>query len=86
MVSRNDIVEYLVEEFYDHEAAKAAKATGYTKQQLDWWLTKKHQPRKANVSKLIFFAVVPKRPWNSPASCTTFMRPATGTRLRAGSC
>jgi hypothetical protein len=60
MVSRNDIVEYLVEEFYDHEAAKAAKATGYTKQQLDWWLTKKHQPQKANVSRLIFFAVVPE--------------------------
>jgi hypothetical protein len=60
MLSRNDIVKYLVDEFYDGDAGTAAKATGHTKQQLNWWLTKKHQPHKANVSRLIFFAVVPE--------------------------
>jgi hypothetical protein len=60
MVSRNDIVKYLLDEFYDGDAAKAAKATGHTKQQLEWWLAKKHQPHKAVVSRLIFFAAVPE--------------------------
>src|SRR5664280_122702 len=60
MVTRNDIVKYLLDEFYDGDAAKAAKATGHTKQQLEWWLAEKHQPHKAIVSRLIFFAVVPE--------------------------
>jgi hypothetical protein len=60
MLSRNDIVKYLVDEFYDGDAGAAAKATGHTKQQLYWWLTKKHQPHKINVSRLIFYAVIPQ--------------------------
>jgi hypothetical protein len=60
MLSRNDIVKYLVDEFYDGDAGAAAKATGHTKQQLNWWLTKKHQPHKINVSRLIFYAVIPQ--------------------------
>jgi hypothetical protein len=60
MVSRNDVVRYLVDEFYGGDAAKAARATGHTKQQVDWWIKGKHQANKRNVSKLIFFAVVPE--------------------------
>jgi hypothetical protein len=60
MVTRNDIVKYLVDEFYGRDAANAAKATGHTKQQLDWWLTNKHQPHKINVSRLLFHSVVPE--------------------------
>jgi hypothetical protein len=60
MTIRNDVVKYLVDEFYGGDAGTAAKATGHTKQQIDWWLNKKHQPHKTNVSRLIFFAVVPQ--------------------------
>jgi len=60
VVSRNDIVKYLVDEFYDGDAGRAAIATGHTKQQINWWLTKTHQPHKANVGRLIFFGVVPE--------------------------
>jgi hypothetical protein len=60
MINRNNIVKYLIDEFYGGDPGIAAKATGHTKQQIEWWLAGTHQPHKLNVSKLIFFAAVPE--------------------------
>ncbi len=60
MASRNEFIRYLVDEYYGGDAGKAAKSAGQTKQQLEGWLTKAHQPHKNTVSRLIFFSVVPE--------------------------
>lgn len=60
MLSRHEIIKYLVDEYYGGDAGEAAKSTGQTKQQVEGWLDKTHQPHKRNVSRLIYFSVVPE--------------------------
>jgi hypothetical protein len=60
MVSRNQIIEYLIDEYYEGDAGVAARRTGQARQQIEWWLKRKHQPNRSNVDKLIYFSVVQK--------------------------
>jgi hypothetical protein len=80
MVSRNDIVQYLVDQYYNGDAGKAAKATGRTKQQVQWWLDRTHQPRQNNVSQLLFYAVVPE--FKVITEFTLLRRPTARVKLR----
>lgn len=61
MVSRKDVVRYLVNEYYGNDVGKAAKATQFTKQQIGNWMKKggHHEPQKRNVGKLMYRTFAP---------------------------
>lgn len=55
--TRNSVVKYLVDEFYNGSPGEASKATGFSKQQIQHWISHKNQPQKANVACLMEWAV-----------------------------
>jgi hypothetical protein len=46
MTTRNQILQYLIDEYYEGDAAKASEATGFIKAQFDAWRSKQRVPRK----------------------------------------
>lgn len=60
MAKRNDLVRYLVDEYFDGDAGKAAKASGFTKQQVTNWIVGRNTPNKRTISLLLHPAIVPE--------------------------
>jgi hypothetical protein len=60
VVNRNEIVKYGVAECFDGDIDKVCSDTGFTKQQVTWWLEDRNQPQASNVSRLMYRAFAPK--------------------------
>lgn len=59
-MNRNEIVKYGVAECFDGDIDKVCSETGFTKQQVTWWLGDRNQPQASNVSRLMYRAFAPK--------------------------
>jgi len=70
----------LIDEYYGGDTGAAARRTGQTRQQIEWWLKEKHQPNKKNVSRLIYFSVVPE--FKVITEFALFRRPTEKVTLR----
>lgn len=60
MVSRNDIVRYVVENYYDGSVNAAVEATGYTREQINSWIADKKKPQEYSVGLLLHAAFAPE--------------------------
>ena len=60
MVNRNDIVEYLVDVYFDGDIDKVCSVSDFTRQQVRGWLERKNQPQPNNVSFLMHRAFAPE--------------------------
>jgi hypothetical protein len=59
-VTRNDVVKFIVDEFYDNDVDAAAKATSYTKWQIQNWIDGKNKPQKRNLEWFLHTTFVPE--------------------------
>ena len=60
MATRSDVLNYVVQEYYGGDAGRASDISGYTKTQINGWLTGKREPQKSTVEYLIQCAFVPE--------------------------
>jgi hypothetical protein len=60
MVTRNDVVKFIVEEFYDNNIGEAAKATSFTKQQIQYWISGSKKPQKRIIEWFLHATFVPE--------------------------
>jgi hypothetical protein len=60
VANRNEIVKYLVAECFGGDIDKVCLVTGFTKQQVTWWLEDRNQPNASNVSYLMHRAFAPE--------------------------
>ena len=57
---RSDILRYLLETYFENDPKKLSAATGYTKQRIDNWIEKTHQPHVGTVEWVIHCALAPE--------------------------
>lgn len=57
---QNDVVRYIVKEYYDGNVAKAAEETGFARAQLAGWMEGINRPQKSNVGWLMHKAFSPE--------------------------
>ena len=60
MISRNDVVRYLIHEYYGGDAGRAAKAAQFSKQQVIGWIEDKNAPQKSKLGWLIHQTFAPE--------------------------
>lgn len=60
MASRNDVVRYIVDNYYQKDPSKAAAASGYTAQQIKGWIGDKNTPQSYSVGLLLHGAFAPQ--------------------------
>jgi hypothetical protein len=60
MATRSDIVQYIVDEYFNGSVKKAAEMSGYTQRQIAGWLSGKRNPQKITVEYLIQCAFIPE--------------------------
>lgn len=60
MITRREILEYVLSEYYDKSPKKASLASGYTMTQISSWLSGARSPQKATIRYLIQCALVPE--------------------------
>ncbi len=58
--SRNDIVIYLIEKYFDDSVQKASELSNFSKQQINDWISRKKIPQANNVNWLMHVAVAPE--------------------------
>lgn len=54
------LVQYLVDEYFEGDALRFAKHTRYTKHQVDSWISGRRKPQKATVRWLLSTAIAPE--------------------------
>lgn len=60
MVTRNDIVRYVIDEYFSGSPQKASEASGCSVAQIEDWLEGRRMPQKDSVDYLIHCAFVPE--------------------------
>src|SRR6266436_3573165 len=60
VISRNDVVRYVLREFYNDDSAAMAKATGCTRRQITSWYNGTRTPQKSNVGVIMHSALAPE--------------------------
>ena len=60
VISRNDVVRYVLREFYDDDLAAMARATGCTRRQITSWYDGTRTPHKSNVGAIMHSALAPE--------------------------
>lgn len=60
MITRNDVLRYIVDEYFDGIPSKASDASGYSNQQIESWLSNERQPHKATIEYLIHCIFTPQ--------------------------
>ena len=60
VISRNDVVRYVLHEFYNDDLAAMAKATGCTRQQINSWYDGTRTLQKSNVGTIMHYALAPE--------------------------
>ena len=60
MTTRTDILQYIVDEYFDGDTKKTAEISGYTQAQIAGWLSGKRIPQKNTIEYLIQCAFIPE--------------------------
>lgn len=60
MSERNTVMRYLINTYYEGDLAKVAERTGYTKKQIEEWLSGARQPTRDTVEYLIHCVFTPE--------------------------
>lgn len=60
MVSRNDVLRYIVDEYFGGSTSRSAEITGYSVKQFDSWLSGDRQPNKQTIEYLIHSVFTPQ--------------------------
>jgi transcriptional regulator with XRE-family HTH domain len=55
-----DFVKYIVNEYFNGDAARLASQSGYSKQQIDNWLKGQHKPQKNTIRWLLSVTIAPE--------------------------
>lgn len=59
-IFESQLVDYLINEYFEKDINKFVSSTGYTKQQIETWRSGKRRPRKATVRWLLSSTIAPE--------------------------
>jgi transcriptional regulator with XRE-family HTH domain len=56
----NELVQFLITEYFNGDSKRLAEHTGYSKQQIDIWISGNRKPRKATIRYLLSATLAPE--------------------------